>query len=181
MQRNRILVSVLLGFFFFSCGPKKTASKNREKPPAKAAQTLSDPMAAFREVTLAMVRGDGDKVLTLTTKRLQKEIATANRQAIARLKGNKQMEARLEKEFHKPFPQIAQLSDENLVRHIIARSKAPEAQRPQIEEQVKKTRLLNKKETPEGALIITFQGEKGKPGKARLVKEEGGWKLDGIQ
>lgn len=159
-------------------GEKKEVGEVKEKGVAEE-EIVKEPFEVLKEVSLAMLSGDAEKVLSMTTKRFQDSLLSGNKKMLEEAKNNKEMQEVLGEQFGKEFEELIELTDEELLAVIIERIKAPEEELEKMKQEAEKATLLDKK-IEGNVCTLKMKDTEGKEDTAILKLEEGNWLLDEI-
>lgn len=181
---KRVLYFLLMILLVSGCaktGEKKETEKVRQKGMVEEKKKEAEEVfLVFKEVSLAMVSGEAEKVLSLTTKKFQNNLLSDNRMALARAKDNKEMQKIIEQQFGKKYEELIAMSDKELLTLIIEKIKLPPEELEKIKEKVEKTEVLDKKIEGDTCTLKTKDAE-GRVDIAILKLKEGSWLLDEIK
>lgn len=159
-------------------GEKKEVGEVKEKGVAEE-EIVKEPFEVIKEVSLAMLSGDAEKVLSMTTKKFQDSLLSENKKMLEEAKNNKEMQEVLGEQFGKEFEELIELTDEELLTVIIERIKAPEEELEKMKQEAEKATLLDKK-IEGNVCTLKMKDAEGKEDTAILKLEEGNWLLDEI-
>ncbi|PIU68301.1 MAG: hypothetical protein COS84_01295 [Armatimonadetes bacterium CG07_land_8_20_14_0_80_40_9] len=133
----------------------------------------------LKEVSLAMLSGDAEKVLSMTTKKFQDSLLSGNKKMLEEAKNDKGMQEVIGEQFGKKFEELIGLTDEELLTVIIGGVKTPEEELEKMKQGMEKATLLDEK-IEGNVCTLKMKDAEGKEDTAILKLEEGNWLLDKI-